>query len=477
MAVEAPVPLTTSNEAPSASLDVVVAPVLPETTYDTKIESIVRAATPEDVDALTNIELIAYSEIYGDNPDDDTVNTVRTKYSERVSLLGDWMRVLEDPHLGVYGMIVACPTSHDRQDFMQGALDMTDNSIIRDVYDPQGKNAYVVNLAILPHHKRQGGRFDLFADAIKVGSERGIETTFFESRLPGFDRWLKSAYSEDDLRGLDKSSIDTLAEYYWRSKEIRGGVSVPKDPLLRIYTNFGCTPLKLITDAWKTDKPSVGYGVLCEFSVPKEEGSEVHASGLANASEVHDEVRYVDVPVTDKDRLKLAEASEAADGLEGSGGFFRGILNTARRHKKAVIVGTSVLATAAYAYASKDDISHLLDKAKEEGPEYLSAYAASMGLFIGGAAMMAVGVGAKIGSIFRKENRSVENLAHQAPTNERLLRGGFWVNLAGAVGAAVVAGAAIAEAKAWPLMPAAAADLYATLALRTLIYPKIGSKK
>jgi len=223
-------------------------------------ESHVRAATPDDIERLAQIELTAFRDVYGDPPPDEKAREVTAKYTERVELLGEWLRVLESPRDGVYGMLVFCPTNMEKDIFLE--TDPTDNSFICKAFDPTGENVYVINLAIMPNNST-GNRFDLFADGIALGQERGIKRAYFESRLPKFRSWLLSELDITNTSELPPDKIEAYAETYWQLKD---GEGQPVDPLMRLYTDFGCRPLCLVRDAWRVDAASCSFGVFFELS-------------------------------------------------------------------------------------------------------------------------------------------------------------------------------------------------------------------
>lgn len=225
----------------------------------------VRAATMADLDSLVHIEFAAYNEVYGRTLDLDLIAETRDKYFERIELLGEWVRVLEDRRHGTYGMIVCCPTNLPKEDFISEARDMTQNEALYDVRDPNGKYGYIVNLAILPRFQGWGTHFVLFEDCRQRAVANGVESVFFESRIPGFKRWLARERETREAAGLSAPKVHEAAESYWRLTVRQGELEKPKDPLLQIYADFGCVPLCLIENAWEADDASMGYGVLCEF--------------------------------------------------------------------------------------------------------------------------------------------------------------------------------------------------------------------
>lgn len=460
----------------------------------------VRAATPDDVDALVRVELSAYQEVYG-NPTPQKQAELRQKYAERVDLLGDWLRVLEEPGKGVYGMMVCCRTNLGRQDFVEQAstLDMTNNDVIRQTHDPDGTNVYIVNLAILANNRGQGARFHLLGDAIQKGMAEGIAHTYFESRMPGFERWLARqlpGLSKEDIAALPTEAVDNYAQTYWTATRGEPGEERPLDPLLYMYTSFGCKPLMLVSDAWKTDRPSRGYGVLFEYTTPgvEEQADEApdsveHAAGsqggiatsvgsISVGSEIQDQTAANAEPSpedTEPDEASLQpdESQEAPTDQEQQArllGFFSRAVQWARAHKTALALSS---AGAGIAYTVGTGAGgELMQNIQENSSWIIPAYTTSMTAFVGGAVAMAAAVGGRVRQFLRPQ----ATLEQVRPGQETLLKTGFWLNTAGALGAASVAAAGVVETlppAAWGVLAIPAIDIYTTAVTRNWLYSKI----
>ncbi|MBX6334319.1 hypothetical protein IRY61_03205 [Candidatus Saccharibacteria bacterium] len=389
-------------------------------------EPSVRTASLADLDAIVDIEISAFRDVYGADPDPDAIDDVRKKYTDRIELLKDSVLVLERPDCGVYGAMVFCTTNLERDRFLSEDRDMTSSDTIRDIYDPDGKNAYIVNLAIHPKH--QGGeRFRLWAEALKIGQERGIKKAYFESRLPGFDEWVQS-WAIQQYREVAKKSgqsaptIDDLAQMYWQIKEpTRAGDEKPLDPLLRIYVDFGAKPLKLVKDAWKPDKSSHGYGVLCEYELPQNVG------------------------------LSHSEATPTSSVASEAGARGRTKEWWSGNWKKVAALGVIALIAGGYV-RSQGGMGEALSALKETSPWVAKLYLGSLAAFAAGIVGMGIGVMQEIGGIRwrdfirhpRREIGEIRKAALRIPNN-KLVRVGFWTNFAGAVGADVALFTAIVE--------------------------------
>jgi|GEM_PF-3622992 len=422
-----------------------------------ELTSSIRAATVDDIDDLVKIELEAYRDVYVEVTP-DLLTRLHDKFTERVLLLGNLVRVIEHPERGVYGMIAYCPTSCDQGDFLTAKRDMTSNEALRDVYDADGKNAYVVNLAILPEWQGNGDHFKLLADCIDIASAMGIKDAFFESRLPGLERWSEQKLAEAQEAGESLPSFAVLADVYWQLKRVRDGIEQPVDPLLRMYASFGCVPLRLVEGAWKPDSSSHGYGVLCKYTIPYESSSE------------KDQV--VEADAQDHENFAAYGAAEGTRGRALDSG-----LEWAREHKRTLFLGATAVAGLVYS-AFNASVAEVISRVQENTPWAPALYGMSWGLFWTGVASMVLGAGQKIhlrnALGLTQEQRAA--ISEQS-SSSKLIRAGFWMNAGGAVGAAAVAAVAILEALPFPgnlaTLTIPLADLYSTIVVRSLLYKKV----
>lgn len=397
-------------------------------------KQVVRAAALADLDAIVRVELEAFSDVYGERPSKGVVRSVRSKYRERLKLLGEWVRVIENQQFGVYGVFVCCPTSYDRREFLVEQRDLTSNEAIHEIYDPKGKNVYVVNLAVLPKAQGRGAHRLLFADAIKKAIKVGMERAFFESRLPGLRHWLETLPDEE----WDGESIRSLADKYWR---LTDDANKPIDRLLRKYTNFGCVPLRLVENAWGPDAPSMGYGVLCEFTVPYQ-----------RVFKWVRDIRRMGKRISD--------------------------------HKKGIFWLTTIVVALAYSTLSSG-LSETIGGLRGVVVWFLPAYIGSWIIMLSGLGMMIYGVGKDVSfkNLLLKAGTEMRAVAAKLPNfaDSGLIRFGFVVNVVGALGAAgVVAGAVLVSMPLGAGLAAAApaiADAYATVALRVMLVKAINKRR
>lgn len=454
------IPHVPAETVPSTPLEVV-----------TPAEPIVRGATHEDIPALVEIELSAYANVYGNAPDTHIVTAVEQKYRERVDLLGKYIRVLETPEAGVYGMIVCCPTNLSSEELVNSQLDMTDNSNVRAIYDPEGENGYIVNLAIRPDKQGAGESAKLFADAIQLGIETGVKRTYFESRLPGLTKWITKQLGPNEAE-WNVHDVHQLAERYWQTtRTLPNGTVKPIDPLLRAYVGVGATPLKLIRDAWTVDTPSQGYGVLCELTIP-------HTTEPPSGETVTTNPETVNELVLVHNDRELADGESAEPEVAADPSFLRGVFQWVKARKTPALLGGALLGTA-YGIATGGG-QEIVEDVKENAPWVVSAYTASMAAYFGSAAAILAKVGQ---SGWRRaigfnpsELGSVPDELRKSP----LVRTGFWVNTGSALSAAGVATAGIVETlppSAWSALAIPAIDVYSTIVLRKWLYGKVIRKK
>lgn len=457
-----PVPISEAEVALFRTVDgvadetVVTAEILPRAS--------IRGATLDDLEALVRIELGAFSDVYGSVPDEPTVANIRQTYRRRLEMMGDWVRVMEHPTVGVFGMLVICKTSYDKDDFI--GLDMTDARDIEAVYDPAGQNTYVVNMAILPANQQLGNSWDLYIDAVLRGKREGIGNVYFESRIPRLGKWIEAQVGREAAENLTGPELDRYAQQYWQTTaefDDKPGVLRPIDGLLRIYADMGAVPLRLIKDAWQRDEPSKAYGVLCELVLAdlpigedKAEQAEPPTGGAAAVIE--------QIPANSAELEDLENPRQSFNFLKKAvkklGWRRAGLLGS------AVGVGSYELAT--------DSTQHLLHELGTNAPWVVEAWGASFATFMASGALALTAAGVSTRNPFKIKEHLPEISARLR--QNRFLRANFFINRASAVGAAAVVGAGIIEAlppTGWAALALPAADLYGTYGLGSVVYSGI----
>lgn len=228
-----------------------------------------RGATPEDVEALVDVDMLAFEGVYknSDMTREELRQDLVEKFKGRLDMLGgDWIRVVERDGI-IAGFMTCCPTNKTPEEF-ESWEKTTDNGTLQTTYDPNGKNMYVVSLSMLSG-VGEGARNMLFADQIGKMVEGGFERAFFESRLPGLGTWARRACRD---RGVDFDTLNTdqqqeLADEYFASTKTVKGKEVPLDRLIRIYTGVGCKFNHVVPDAYD-DPQSMNFGAVGIFENP-----------------------------------------------------------------------------------------------------------------------------------------------------------------------------------------------------------------
>jgi hypothetical protein len=235
----------------------------------------VREATLADIPDMVDIDMRSFSKVYenyGQDPEEQRA-VLTEMFTNRYLLMGSkFMPVVtqrgEDGKDKVVGFMTSCPTSKDPADFVSWE-DTTNNGKLDTLYDPNGKNVYVVTLSMDPDVKGQRGQNLLFVQQVGTMVREGLDLAFFESRVPGLRTWVNSQCKAEgrDISTLTEAEKGAYAERYYGLTRERNGKKVPYDPLLKVYAGFGCNFEKLLPDAYK-DEPSMDFGVLCTFDNP-----------------------------------------------------------------------------------------------------------------------------------------------------------------------------------------------------------------
>jgi hypothetical protein len=234
---------------------------------------VVRAARADDLDALVDLELEAFHDAYESPLSAHTMADVRRKFADRLELLGPWVRVLENPDVGIDGMSMAYPIKiglAGLTELFDEGRDMEDSDVIRDLIDQEGTTIWGLNIAVTPRAALMSGMLFLGAGMRALRAAHGIQRSYFSSRLPGLARWAARQMPGLDPAELTRKQQHALATRYLRATVRHGSISRMADPLLALYVESGAIPVKLVS-RWDSrpargfiDLPSLGYGVLCE---------------------------------------------------------------------------------------------------------------------------------------------------------------------------------------------------------------------
>lgn len=230
----------------------------------------IRLATMADIPEIVDVDMRSFKSVYKnyDIDNEELRNDLIQKFSRRLEMVGgEWMPVIESEGK-ILGFMTCCPTNKSPEDF-ESWEDTTDNGTLESTYDPDGKNVYIVTLSVLHEASKYQGQNMLFANQIGNMLKRGYTTSFFESRLPGLQTWVKTRCNEDniDINSLTEDQKLDFAEVYFNKKTLIKGKEVPYDRLIRIYAAAGCKFLKVAPNAY-ADEQSMNFGVVCVYNNP-----------------------------------------------------------------------------------------------------------------------------------------------------------------------------------------------------------------
>jgi hypothetical protein len=238
--------------------------------YFEKPELSIRSATAEDIDALVAIDMKAFERVYRGYglTDEELRADLHAKFTHRFNKVGpEWIQILEkDGKPG--GFIMCCPTNKQPEDF-ESWEKTTDEGTLETTYDPNGANLYIVSLSMTPEASAQNGQDMLFANILGRVLERGMDRGYFESRLPGLRTWVK-VQTRREGRDIDALTADEQMDYatrYFNMTTTVNGKEVPRDRLIRLYTDAGCEFVKVVPNAYR-DEPSMNFGAVGVYENP-----------------------------------------------------------------------------------------------------------------------------------------------------------------------------------------------------------------
>lgn len=229
-----------------------------------------RAATPEDIGRIVEIDQQKFSSVYqGYNVDPGAhQEELVEKFTGRLNMVGGkWIKVLQQGD-DITGVIMGCPTNKRPEDFISWE-DTTDNGTLVNTYDPKGENVYVVSIAVLSEGTAVNGHNLLITSLIGEFVKDQHKLAYFESRLSGLRRWVNEQCEASglDVASLSSDQLDDLARTYVALKREKNGKVVPYDRFVEISEGVGCKAVKVVADAYQ-DEPSMNYGVVFTYDNP-----------------------------------------------------------------------------------------------------------------------------------------------------------------------------------------------------------------
>lgn len=222
---------------------------------------IVREATLEDLDRLVELEFETFRDVYDEHPSDEA--SVRSMIATRMSVIKRLMIVGEIG--GSIEGVMACQRTNLSALEVKSWEETTNNGTLLGTHVPNGKNFYVVNLAVSPKGSEQNLSDQLIANMMGKFIEAQAEEAQLLSRIPQFSQWL--ADQEIFFEGLTPDEQDVLAKKYVTTKKVVGGRERLYDGVLQRYVDVGVKPLTVLRDSY-TDPSSKNYEVLCTFDNP-----------------------------------------------------------------------------------------------------------------------------------------------------------------------------------------------------------------
>lgn len=231
---------------------------------------VVRDATTDDIDTMVSVDMKAFERVYASYgmSDEELRADLRAKFEQRYQKVGgEWIQLIETDGECV-GFMMCCPTSKSPEEFTSWE-ETTDGGTLETTYDPDGDNIYVVSLSMLPKGSKINGQDALITRAIGQAIERGYEQSYFESRLPGLRTWVRIQCRREGLSidELSPGDLQDMAQQYFGLTVEINGREVPRDPLIRMYSEVGCEFVKVVPNAYE-DRPSMNFGAVGVYKNP-----------------------------------------------------------------------------------------------------------------------------------------------------------------------------------------------------------------
>jgi hypothetical protein len=232
-------------------------------TFEKNPKAVVRQATFADIDRLVELEFETFEDVYVDNPPDPI--DVREMITKRLDTVQDLMIVGEVN--GVIEGVMACQRTDLAVGDVKSWEETTNNGTLEGTHNPNGKNFYVVNLAV----SQEGSKNDLSDQLIAMMIGKFIETQGNEghllSRIPQFAQWLQDEQHINNFAALSISEQDSWAEKYVMTTKVVDGQERLYDGVLQRYVDVGVKPMAVLRDSYQ-DPSSHNYEVLCVFENP-----------------------------------------------------------------------------------------------------------------------------------------------------------------------------------------------------------------
>lgn len=226
----------------------------------------IRRAVADDVEGLVELDLSRFRKAYGDSVPDRS--ELRTMFQKRIENAGEWMYIVEIDNI-IEGFITAYRTNKTHEEFISWEHS-TNMGTLDGCVEENGRYVYIANMTMSPKAMKTGAEntaiVKLFAEAVK----HGVEYEYFVSRMPLFNRWLKSELKKGRIDETDinnKVKLTEIAEKYSKLKKITKNGEVLYDPELRMYSSMGISQERVVENGFQ-DESSMNFGVVCKIDVP-----------------------------------------------------------------------------------------------------------------------------------------------------------------------------------------------------------------
>lgn len=229
----------------------------------------VRPATPKDIPRLTEIDMQLYRKLYLAQGQDLDIRRKEVEHmlSKRLGNAGKLMLVTEID--GAIEAFMTCMITDKGPEEFESWESSTNDGTLDGVHSQQGKYIYTVNLTAKPKATDAGAHNMMMGRQLGHMIGSGIDSAYFESRIPLFGRWVERRLKEADtnIGSLSDDQLDELAQEYFESRVTLNGKEVRRDPMLRMYEQMGAKSVKVVKGAFD-DPQSLNYGVVCTLDNP-----------------------------------------------------------------------------------------------------------------------------------------------------------------------------------------------------------------
>lgn len=219
----------------------------------------IRRAHPKDIPGIVIVEFDRYGALHEEIGNSPQILTKR--FTARMSSVADWYFVAETEEGKIVGSISAMPTDNPPEKFVSWEKS-TNNGLATKRADNKAKYLYVINLDVLHGWTKLNVQYDLMAHLGAKLIEFGFEALYFESRIPGFRKWVTSQGLLKSWSALSAMEQLEHAKVYCHETDEK---NEPVDRLLKFYYRSGFKVERVVANAFQ-DPESLNFGAI--FTVP-----------------------------------------------------------------------------------------------------------------------------------------------------------------------------------------------------------------